>query len=420
LPKQDSVKKIAIVVQRYGLEVNGGAEYHARILAEQLACNYQVTILTTTALDYQGWKNHYPAGETVVNGIPVVRFATITSSRKSLRKARRAISGNKKYFRLLKQLGLFRFFEKHFKLSEPTQQDVDNWLMKQGPYCPEMMTYIKAHEQAFDAFIFFTYLYYPTAKGMPLVADKSIFIPTAHDEPIMFTKPYEDIYAVPRFIMYNTLSEKRLVESRFKNVCPQADIAGVGIDAYPVPEHYAIKPELSFDFPYFVYIGRIEASKGCGDLIELFGKFAKQHPDVKLVMIGKDFMDIKPGKQVVMTGFIEEVEKYYLLQNSLGLILPSKYESLSMVTLEAMMAGKQVVVNEKCEVLKDHIVNSGTGYYYADTQQFTAALEHLLQMDKEQQQNIAVKARQYVKDNYSWQAILQKFDKAIAYVNKHN
>ena len=54
--------RLAFVIQRYGLEVNGGAELHCRWLAERLARRHQVEVFATRALDYLEWRNHYPAG----------------------------------------------------------------------------------------------------------------------------------------------------------------------------------------------------------------------------------------------------------------------------------------------------------------------------------------------------------------------
>jgi len=68
--------KIAIIVQRYGTEVNGGAELHARILAEQLNKKHNITILTTKAIDYVTWANHYDNDIEIINGIEVKRFET--------------------------------------------------------------------------------------------------------------------------------------------------------------------------------------------------------------------------------------------------------------------------------------------------------------------------------------------------------
>lgn len=69
-------KKIAFVVQRYGLEVNGGSELSCRLIAEKLSQHYEVEILTTKALDYVTWENHYTEDIEKINGITVRRFKT--------------------------------------------------------------------------------------------------------------------------------------------------------------------------------------------------------------------------------------------------------------------------------------------------------------------------------------------------------
>ena len=67
--------RIAFVIQRYGLEINGGAELHCRWVAEHMKRYWDVEVLTTRAFDYITWKNHYSEGEEVINGIPVKRFS---------------------------------------------------------------------------------------------------------------------------------------------------------------------------------------------------------------------------------------------------------------------------------------------------------------------------------------------------------
>jgi hypothetical protein len=66
--------KLAVVVQRYGADINGGAELHARYVAEMLARRHRVEVLTTCAHDYVTWKAHYPEGSETINGVPVRRF----------------------------------------------------------------------------------------------------------------------------------------------------------------------------------------------------------------------------------------------------------------------------------------------------------------------------------------------------------
>jgi hypothetical protein len=56
--------KVAIVVQRYGADISGGAELHARYIAEHLARHADVRVLTTCARDYLTWRNEFPPAST--------------------------------------------------------------------------------------------------------------------------------------------------------------------------------------------------------------------------------------------------------------------------------------------------------------------------------------------------------------------
>src|SRR4051794_33119241 len=68
--------KVAIVIQRYGQEIIGGAESHCRHVAEHLVKheNWDVTIYTTEALDYVTWKNVLHRPEETIQGVKVKRY----------------------------------------------------------------------------------------------------------------------------------------------------------------------------------------------------------------------------------------------------------------------------------------------------------------------------------------------------------
>ncbi len=57
--------RLAFVVQRYGLEIQGGAELHCRLVAELLSRKHDVEVVTTCAHDYLTWANAYPAGSEI-------------------------------------------------------------------------------------------------------------------------------------------------------------------------------------------------------------------------------------------------------------------------------------------------------------------------------------------------------------------
>src|SRR5256885_3227474 len=65
--------RLCFVIQRFGLEVAGGSELHCRWLAGRLARHHDVQVVTTCALDYLEWRNHYPPGTGNVDGLRVTR-----------------------------------------------------------------------------------------------------------------------------------------------------------------------------------------------------------------------------------------------------------------------------------------------------------------------------------------------------------
>ena len=71
------VKKIGIVAQRYGIEISGGAEYHARLIAEKISSYFSVEVFTSTAYDYITWEHFYPEGREIINNVPINRFKVL-------------------------------------------------------------------------------------------------------------------------------------------------------------------------------------------------------------------------------------------------------------------------------------------------------------------------------------------------------
>lgn len=108
------------------------------------------------------------------------------------------------------------------------------WLHDQGPLAPSLLAYIASHREQYDLLVFFTSIYYPTALGLRLVPDKSILVPTAHDEPPIYFDLYKALFDAPRAILYNTEEERVFVQAQFDNAYIPNEVVGVGVD---VPQH---------------------------------------------------------------------------------------------------------------------------------------------------------------------------------------
>ena len=382
--------RICLVVQRYGLEVNGGAELQCRLFAEHLLSRYDVEVVTTKALDYMSWKNEYGQDEEVINGVKVRRFGVDRQ-----RKAREFNNINGK---LLRE-GL-------------TPEEELEWLDKQGPLCPQLIQYIRDNKDNFKAFIFFAYLFYPTVKGLPEVAEKAIFIPEAHNEPFLKMEIIRRLFYMPRAFFFNTEEEKNFVHKKFGNNDIPYDIGGIGIEEPTAADPDEFKKKFGLD-NYLLYIGRIDEGKNCHILFKYFKEYKKRNGgDLKLALIGKPVIEIPKDDNIVALGFLDEQDKTNGLAGAKMLVLPSEYESLSMVVLEAMTVGTPVLVNGKCEVLKGHCIKSNGALYYTNYFEFEAEVNYLLQ-NQEEKEAITANARKYVDDNYKWNVVIGKLTDLI-------
>ena len=390
--------KILFVVQRYGLEVNGGSEAYCRQIAEKLSSIYDVSVLTTCAEDYVTWENKYQEGIEKINDITVIRKKVVEPrTQKKFSKATDIIN-----------------FDKENLLSGI------EWQKAQGPYSLELLNYLSNHKEEYDVIIYMTYLYFTTYFGIQIAPEKSILIPTAHDEPPIYFGIFNSIFHLPRCILYLTNSEKNFVTKKFHNNYVNSDIVGVGIDIEKDVENINLKDRFSIEDEYLIYLGRIDVSKGCKNMIDYFLEYkAKYNNNLKLALAGKTAMNIPVNNDILNLGFVSEIEKINLLKNSKALILPSEFESLSLSTLEAMYFGIPVLVNGKCDVLKDHAILSKAGLYYMNKLEFIESLAYIDE-NPEIMKKMGENGVLYVEKNYRWDVVIEKYKNAIEKVRKIN
>ena len=390
--------KIAFVVQRYGIEINGGAELHCRWVAEHMQKHWDVEVLTTRAFDYITWENHYPKGEDVINGVKVRRFS-VTKPRDP-----------EKFGRL-----------QNFILeNEHKMEDELKWLEEEGPLSPSLIKYIKDNQNKYDYFIFFSYRYYHSYWGIHTIPQKSILVPTAEHDPVIHLQMFKELFRKPRAYVYNSHEEKGMINTLSQNEEIPGEIVGVGTIVPSGVHPEEAKKKFGIDSDYIIYIGRIDENKGCDRLFDYFLKFIEQtegKKDIKLVLIGSSKLEIPDHPNLCSLGFLSEEDKFSLLNDAMVLIMPSFYESLSMVTLEAWAMQKPVLANAKCEVLKGQCQRSNAGLFYEDYLEFREALKLLLS-DSQMRQTMGKNGKKYYEDNYTWDVIEKKYLKVLDMVKQ--
>lgn len=371
--------KLAIVSQRYGLEVNGGAEYYSRLLAEHLAKYHEVEVLTTKAMDHGTWKNVYVNDIETINGITVRRFYV---KRERTQK--------------------FALIDKIVRNMPWKSRIVESaWIKEQGPYVPSLVKYINNNKNSYDLFLFVTYLYYPTAVGMKKVRDKAILIPTAHDETYIYMNFFKKNFSQARGIIYLTNEEKYFVQNLFHNEDISNQVVGVGVDVSEDISERRFRRKYNISKQYLIYVGRVEESKGCK---EMFKYFEKMDLPLELVVLGKNHMlsELPENEHIHMLGFVSEEDKMDAIKGAVALVLPSSYESLSIAVLEAMSVGTPIIVNGQCEVLKGHCERSGVGKCFYNEESFIKCVKEYLNCDRD---CISRLAKEYIEKNYTWEKV---------------
>ncbi len=406
------MKRLAIVVQRYAEEITGGAERHARLVAELLAPHYQVEVLTSCALDYTKWAMHFPPGSDKVAGISLLRFAHPV--RNDIGRARVPLV-HKLRFKLRSLLSLL---SRSPLVLAPCNQPVFDgldFLRRQGPHCASLFDHLDRSHERYDAVIFFTALYEPSAVGIQRWGKRSILVPLLHDEKPMYQPVFRRVFASAGATLFNTASERRLASRMYGLDTSREPLAGIGVEM-PLPQPEAVAAVLArFGLlpGYIVYVGRVDVSKGCRELIDAFLALAKTEPSVRLVLVGQAVMAVPDHPRITQTGFVTESERDALVAAAAALVIPSRYESLSAVLLEAMLLKTPVIANGACEVLAEHVRNSGCGVTYHGPRQLRAAILAMMALDPAERQRMGELGATYVKSNYTWERVLEVFKAAI-------
>jgi glycosyltransferase involved in cell wall biosynthesis len=379
--------KVAVVVQRYGAEINGGAELHARYIAEHLSRRAEVQVFTTCARDYITWKNEYPPGEDTVGGVRVVRFPV------SHPRDPRAFGRHSA-----------RVFDEVHSIGDELA-----WLESEGPTSPALVRHVARSAGAIDWYLFFSYRYYHAYHGARAVPSKAVLVPTAERDAAAGIDIFSPVFRGVRGVMYNSLEERALIQAVSGNQDVPGTVVGVGSAIPDHPQAGRFRRKHNIRRPFAIYVGRIDENKGCTEMFAHFQRYAAAHPrGLDLVLIGNAVIPVPDHPRITHLGFLPDQDKFDALAASDLLIMPSFYESLSMVALEAWALGKPVLVNGRCDVLKGQALRSNGGLYYDTPEEFAEAV-YMLEGAGPVNAILGRNGREYFKRNYAWPVIERKY-----------
>ena len=392
------MSRLLFVIQRYGREVAGGAELHCRQFATRLAARgHSVEVLTTCALNYVDWANHYPPGRDEVDGVTVHRLR-VQSGR------------DDRFFTPLNTRVVWG--ERRVPLHLEHQ-----WVRAQGPYVPELVPWLADRAAGYDVVIFFTYLYYTAWAGLPVASAlaPTVLHPTVHDEPALYLNLFHTLFRHPAAFACYTEEEVRLLTRRFRVRQPAA-VIGVGVElGQPGDGGAAFRAAYGLgDRPYLVFLGRVDPAKGSEELVRFFAAYKERTPGpLALAVVGDPARPLDEHPDVIRTGFVSEELKLSALSGALALVQPSYFESFSMVLTEAWAQATPALVQGYCDVLAGQCRRSGGGIPYQGFAEFGAAVDLLLG-DTALRTRLGQAGDRYVEANYAWDTVLDRYEALLA------
>ena len=310
--------KIAFVVQRYGSDIAGGAETHCRAFATRLAAaGHDVSVLTSAARSYTTWANELQVGTELEDGVIVQRLPT-------------AFERDSSFFAPLSTRVLIGGLPAPWHVQR-------RWIEVQGPVLEGFTDALAARALPADVVVFFTYLYWPTIVGLERLAGRvpTIIHATAHDEPSFDLPIVRSSLRLPDAFAFSTVEERDLVATKVQ-IPGASAVIGVGLDIDDADLVAPVDPARAAvgvgDRPFGLAVGRVDPNKGAHELAAFFATYKARRPGpLALVIAGDPVQPVPAHPDIFQPGVVDPRVKHGLYRGAQVVIVPSFFESFSMV-----------------------------------------------------------------------------------------
>ena len=257
---------------------------------------------------------------------------------------------------------------------------------------------------------FYPYLFYMTVHGIGRVRQPAVLHPAAHDEPALYLKPYREAFAAADAFCYHTRAERHLVE----RVLPVAEtpqiVLGLGTNAEVSGGRSGAEVLGTGDRPYVVCVGRVDEQKGAVMLANFFIEYKRRHPsDLALAFVGPRSSTLPESDDIVITGIVDEADKWDIIADALVSISPSAMESFSLVVLEGWVKGIPALVNGTCGPTVENCSLSGGGLWFDSYGSFELSLDRLLS-SAELRRQLGEAGRAFVQRTFDWPVLIRRYE----------
>ncbi|MGI8868713.1 MAG: glycosyltransferase family 4 protein [Mycobacteriales bacterium] len=390
----DRSGKLAFVPTRYAKGMVGGAELVLAQMAHGLAeRGWDVEILTTCASNHWTWENELPAGDSIVDGVPVQRFPVVKED--------------------IPERGVLE--HEIMAGGVPSITEQQRW-MNSGMRVPALYHHLVDHGDDYRAVLFTPYPSWVTFACAQAVPDKSVLWTCLHDEPYAYLELFQPVFTGVAGLLFQSGPEHQLAHRIADPLSPHA-VVGCPV---AVPKKYdpdGFRERYGIDGRFVFYTGRREGGKGWPDLLDMLARAVARSPELpfSLVTGGAGEIDAPaPIKdRVIDVGFLPDEERDNAMAAADAYMQPGRYEAFSMTIMESWLAGTPVIANGAGEVVAWHCKRSGAGLTYDDEFEFEQCLRFLAEAP-EAAAELAAPGRDYVLDNYQTEHVLDRVECEIA------
>jgi len=352
-------------------------------------------VLTSAAVSYVDWADHYPPGES--------RDGAVTVHRLRVHRPR-----DNAVFGPFRERALSRRWMAPYLQWE--------WMRQQGPWLDGMEEWLGDRSMEYDVSIFITYLYWTAARGMGAARSPVVLHPTAHDEPPAYLPLFDEVFRMPDAFGFLTDEESDFVRRRYRVRRPSV-VTGIGIEE-PLPGDRAeFRRRFGLgDRPYIACVGRTDPGKGSAELFNFFLEYKRRNKgDLALVYIGEEVYKLPENPDVVKTGFVDEATRQAGVEGALVLVQPSFFESFSLVLVEAFAVGVPALVQGHSEVLSGQARRSRGAIPFTGFAEFESGLQMLIE-DPRLRASMGAAGRRYVDEHYRWDQVLDTYERFLQMV----
>lgn len=209
----------------------------------------------------------------------------------------------------------------------------------------------------------------------------------------------------------NKDQQKWLVSKQMNVSAKKVHLTAHWVEENFIPQTVAKKQAFGCDIqsPVLLYAGRISKEKGVDELVDIFHKVKEHITDLRLVVAGKGPYEEEMKKRLpeaIYTGWVDHNNLSDVYNAADLLVLPSKFDTFSVVVLEALSCGLPVIAYDT-KGPKDILDKKEAGFLVKKNTEMVEKIK-LFFSDKSLQKSMKEQARLRAND-YSVDLIMNDF-----------